>query len=169
LMPNSDVPVNVTVFNGSADITAHVTFEHGACSVTGCAFDSSKGELVVHPLTCSLTINKNGATVGAEEGFIFSVKGSASNAYCSVVDLTVTVEENGSIKIAGLPIGTYTVTEDAGWSWRYSTSPTITGNGSVELGSSNPDGSVTVTNSLTNDKWLAGDAYVKNKYDSASN
>lgn len=171
LMPNSDVPVNVTAIsaNGIAytdAMLAAVTFVNGENSH---AANVAGSEFKVTPLTCSLTIKKSGATVGAKEGFIFSVKGSNSNAYCSAVDLTVTVKENGSIKIAGLPIGNYTVTEDTGWSWRYSTTPTITGNVSVELDSSNPNGSVTVTNSLTNYKWLAGDAYVKNKYDSASN
>ena len=49
-------------------------------------------------------------------------------------------------------MGTYTIKENAGWSWRYKAD-----NGSAAtLNATNPAGSITCTNKLDTDKWLNG-------------
>lgn len=71
---------------------------------------------------------------------------------------TVVINGNGSVTITGLKVGSYTVTELTAWSWRYrpdSLSQTI----DVKPNMSN----VVFSNSRSNQKWLGGDAYVKNE------
>ena len=53
-----------------------------------------------------------GTIVDPEQTFIFHVVGEE-------IDLRVYVKGAGSININGLPRGTYTVTEETQWSWRY--------------------------------------------------
>ena len=64
----------------------------------------------------------------------------------------VTVWGNGTETLVELPIGTYTVEEDTGWSWRFTGS-----NGSAAtLSAQNPTGSITATNEMRNPYWLNG-------------
>ena len=65
------------------------------------------------------------------------------------------------MKITGLPLGTYNVTEETGWSWRYQ-SVSISNNGSVNLTKDSDTATVTVTNSNKNTSLLDGNAYVQN-------
>jgi len=59
---------------------------------------------------------------------------------------------NGNVTIYELPVGTYTIAEDTGWSWRYNA-----GNGgSAELTANNPTGSITCANTKVNNFWLNG-------------
>ena len=107
----------------------------------------------------SLTVKKSGwSSVDANQGFIFRVTSTALvNTNHPAVDMYVTVQGNGSVTIYDLPIGTYTVTEESGWSWRYSSDGAKT----AEV---DEDGAeVTVTNSRTNGHWLSGSAFVINK------
>mgnify|MGYP000283646624 FL=1 len=64
--------------------------------------------------------------------------------------------------IKGLKIGTYTVTEVTGWSWRY----TPDGNGKTITLQPAQTNEVTFANTRSNDKWLGGDAYSQNKFGS---
>ena len=75
--------------------------------------------------------------------------------------MKVTIEGNGSVTIKGLKIGTYTVREETGWSWRYGTTQPdpIT----LEAGKTN---TVTFTNNRNEVKWLNGCAYALNKFGS---
>ena len=73
----------------------------------------------------------------------------------------VSVKDNGTVKITGLPLGTYTVTEETDWSWRYQ-SVSISNNGSVNLTKDSDTATVTVTNSNKNTSLLDGNAYVQN-------
>ena len=165
-MPNQDVPVNVTaVKNDTVEIPLDkVTFVNG----TSHAGSANEPEFTIHPLTCSLTITKDMATGSAlfdeNDSFIFTVTGSG-NTYANAVDLKVVINGTGTTKIVGLPIGTYTVTESdgpTGWSWRY----TASGEGDVTLGktSETDDGSITITNTLTINKWLSGSSYAVNTW-----
>ncbi len=103
----------------------------------------------VYVKTCTLTITKQGSQ-DDNQGFIFKVRGPKA--------FTVSVQGNGSVTIAGLPIGSYTVTED-GWSWRYSAD----GQKTAELTPTAPAGSVTVNNALQKLYLLDGSAYAQNK------
>ena len=64
----------------------------------------------------------------------------------------MTVWGNSTETLVELPIGTYTVEEDTGWSWRYSAN----NGGSAALTAQNPAGSITCTNTKTKDQWLNG-------------
>lgn len=102
----------------------------------------------VYVKTCTLTITKQGSQ-DDNQGFIFKVTGPKA--------FTVSVQGNRSVTIAGLPIGSYTVTED-GWSWRYSADREKT----AELTPTAPAGSVTVNNALQNLYLLGGSDYAQN-------
>lgn len=112
---------------------------------------------VVHPKFCTLTINKSVAkTYSNNDSFIFNVVGKGNVPYNAQVVIT----GNGSAILTGLPVGNYTVTEDTGWSWRY------TCDGSTKLtvlSSANANDSVTITNKLDDNKYLGDETYVINK------
>lgn len=102
----------------------------------------------VYVKTCTLTITKQGSQ-DDNQGFIFKVTGPKA--------FTVSVQGNRSVTIAGLPIGSYTVTED-GWSWRYSAD----GEKTAGLTPTAPAGSVTVNNALQKPYLLGGSDYAQN-------
>ena len=100
-----------------------------------------------------LTITKSGAEdIDENQSFIFTVTGP-NNFSAKVV-----IQGNGSVTIKGLKIGTYTVTEDTGWSWRY-TLKNKTQNITLQPAGKNE---VTFINSRSKGKWLGGDAYNHN-------
>ena len=97
-----------------------------------------------------LTITKSGAEdIDENQSFIFTVTGP--NDFSA----KVVVQGNGSVTIKGLKVGTYTVTEDTDWSWRYTPQNRTQ---SIEL---NPavTNTVTFVNTRSKGKWLGGDAY----------
>lgn len=138
-----DIAVDVTVKIGSADVTDKTTFVHTKCGGTTCT-DPANGKFWIHVKTCQLTITKNG---GAEnEPYVFTVKKNG-------VDYTeVTIVGNNNVTIYELPVGTYTIEENTGWSWRYSAN----NGGSAALTAQNPIGAITCTNTLKNNYWLNG-------------
>ena len=88
--------------------------------------------------------------------------------------MTVTVHGNGSTIIDGLVIGnTYTITEKTDWSWRYkfltwehkknssdtAVTERTTNGAQITLGL---DGTITFTNTRSEEKWLDGDSYKVN-------
>lgn len=100
-----------------------------------------------------LTITKSGAEdIDEYQSFIFTVTGP-NNFSAKVV-----IQGNGSVTIKGLKVGTYTVTEDTDWSWRYTPqnrTQSITLNPAVT-------NTVTFVNTRSKGKWLGGDAYKLN-------
>ena len=71
----------------------------------------------------------------------------------------VTIQGNGTETLVELPIGTYTIEEDTGWSWRY----TANNGNSAALTAQNHTGTITCTNTKTKDTWLNGfSAVVRN-------
>ena len=102
-----------------------------------------------------LTIIKEGAeSIDSDQTFLFNVVGTSDAT--KHISLTVAIVGNGSTKITGLPVGQYTITEDAGWSWRYSAN-----SASVEL---NENKSVTITNKRNIVKWLDSNFNVANRF-----
>lgn len=146
-----DIAVDVTVKIGNTDVTTHTTFQHTNCAGKTCTVPAGE-EFLLHVKTCNLTIIKAG-NVDENEGFIFNVTGPDN------MQFTVSVKGNGTAMISGLPIGKYSVTEDTSWSWRYTASVSPA---SVELSSTNPSSTVTVTNTKGNSGWLGGEAYAQN-------
>ena len=100
-----------------------------------------------------LTITKSGAEdIDENQSFIFIVTGP--NDFSA----KVVIQGNGSVTIKGLKVGTYTVTEDTDWSWRY-TPKNKTQNITLQPAGKNE---VTFINSRSKGKWLGGDAYNHN-------
>ena len=143
----ADVPVKADVKIGGVDVNDYTTFEHQACDpACGWETPTKPGDpaFLIHINTCTLNITKqNGA---GDESYVFDVYKD------SVKYSEVTVWGNGTETIVELPVGTYTITENTGWSWRYA--PTYSGG--VTLGEDNPEGTITCTNSIQNNYWLNG-------------
>ena len=160
-----ETKVNVTVKIGGNDVTQYVTFAHEDCTFDGCQFDPGECEFIVHIKSFDLTITKTGCEVIDEnQSFIFTVTGS--NGFT----MQVVINGNGSKTIKGLPSGTYTVTEDTNWSWRYEpdeVSKTVTAaniqNGKATVNFSN-DRAEESDGTGTDWKWLNGSAYTENKF-----
>ena len=146
IVPKDDVTITVKLMNGEEQITDAVVTT--TCSL-GCDESRTDGTYIVHVKTATLKITKAG-NVGATEGFIFNVSGPQS--------FRVSVQGNGSVTITGLPLGTYTVTEEEGWSWRY----TAEDQGSAELTKDKPEGTVIIQNKKDKPYLLDGSDYAQN-------
>lgn len=117
---------------------------------------------VVHPKFCTLTVNKEVAKLyGANDSFIFNVVGEGNIKY----EAKVVINGAGSATLTGLPVGSYTVTEDIGWSWRYTCDSSTK---STVLSSAKDKDSVTITNKLDDNKYLGNETYVINKCESST-
>ena len=103
----------------------------------------------------TLTIRKEGwQNIDENQSFLFDVTGP--NGFHK----RVVINGNGSVTIKGLKIGTYTVTEVSGWSWRYTPD---SAEKQVTLKAAG-ENNVTFTNARSNIKWLDGNAYSKNVF-----
>lgn len=142
-----DVPVAATVKIGIENVNEHTTFVHQDCT-TACGWETpatpGAPAFLIHIQTCTLNITKQGGA--ADESYVFDVFKDG------VKYSEVTVWGNGTETLVELPIGTYTISENTGWSWRYSAN----NGGSAALTAQNPTGSITCTNTKTNDQWLNG-------------
>lgn len=142
-----DVPVSATVKIGTENVNEHTTFVHQDCT-TACGWENpatpGTPAFLIHIQTCTLSITKQG---GADnESYVFDVLKDGEK-YSEV-----TVWGNSTEKLVELPIGTYTISENAGWSWRYSAN----NGGSAALTAQNPTGSITCVNTKNNNQWLNG-------------
>lgn len=133
-----DISVDVSVKIGTDDVTDETSFVHTKCDET--CTDPANSKFWIHIKTCTLSITKqNGAN---DESYVFDV-------YKDGVKYSeVTVWGNGTETIVELPVGTYTIVENTGWSWRYSAN----NGGSAALTAQSPTGSITCTNTKTNDQ-----------------
>ncbi len=146
----TDTYVNATVTIGGVDVTGFTTFVHEPASDSG--FNPAQGEFIVFVKSCALTVCKAGAADDTDT-FVFTVKNDSG------LELTLSIQGNGSQTIVGLPIGRYTVTEKSNWSWRYTAdSP------SIVLSCEHSSDEVTITNQVTNNRWLAGDSWAANLF-----
>lgn len=143
-----DLPVKATVNIGTDDVTSYTTFLHETCTVDGCKWNneitSGNPAFLIHIKTCTLRITKQGGA--DDESYVFDV-------YKDGVKYSeVTVWGNSTETLVELPIGTYTISENAGWGWRYSAN----NGGSAALTAQNPTGSITCVNTKNNNQWLNG-------------
>lgn len=149
-----DVPVKATVKIGDTDVTEYTTFQHQDCN-PACGWEkpTTAGDpaFLIHIKTCTLTITKIG---GAEnEPYVFNICKDGEK-YSEV-----TIVGNGTETLYELPVGTYTIQEDTGWSWRFI--PTNSAK-EVKLSPTQNEGSITCTNKKDKDKWINGFSDVKN-------
>lgn len=144
----NDVPVKVGVKIGNEDVTAYTKFVHTDCA-SDCGWTTlnpANGDpaFLIHIKTCTLSITKAGGA--SDETYVFDVyKDGAKYS-------EVTIQGNGTEKLVELPVGTYTIQEDTGWSWRF-TADNGTG---AELNRTTPTGEITCTNTKTTNQWLNG-------------
>ena len=138
-----DVPVAATVKIGTENVNEHTTFVHQDCTGKTCTLPDGS-HLWIHIQTCTLNITKRGGA--ADESYVFDVLKDG------VKYSEVTVWGNGTETLVELPVGTYTISENAGWSWRY----TANNGGSAELKAQSPNGSITCVNTKNNKQWLNG-------------
>ena len=162
-----DTPVKVTVKIDETDVTAHTTFKHDPCDFVGCNWNELYAEgkrehgnahFIVHVKSFDLTIKKEGwKDIDENQSFVFRVtKNDDSNFSMDVV-----IHGNDSVTIKGLKPGTYTVTEEIGWSWRY------TPDGVKTISKENvQNGKATVTFNNTREKikWLNGSTWCENSW-----
>ncbi len=146
----ADTYVNAAVYLNAEDVTGYTAFVHKAAP--GSEFDPAKGEFIVFVKSCMLTVSKAGAADDTDT-FVFTVKNDSG------LELKISMQGNGNQTISGLPVGHYTVAEVPSWSWRYTA-----GSESVNLSREHSNGTVTVNNRVTNNRWLAGDSWAANLF-----
>ncbi len=140
----TDIPVHVAVGIGDQDITEFVTYKHKDC-VPDCGFNAAEQAFLLHVRTCQLTVHKQGGAAG--EPYVFYLDRNGER----YTELTIT--GNGTETIYELPVGNYTLAEDADWAWGYADIQVGPG---VQLGSTNPSGEITCTNAGRLPQWLSG-------------
>ena len=142
-----DVTMPVGQTQTQTNVNAHTTFKHAPCtgeSAWTVPAISGDPAFLLHVKTCTLNITKQGGA--ADESYVFDVLKDGKK-YSEV-----TVWGNGTETLVELPVGTYTISENTGWSWRY----TANNGGSAELKAQSPNGSITCTNTKNNNQWLNG-------------
>ncbi len=158
----TDVGVAVAVMINETPVTDSVRFKHTDCAGTTCTVPADC-KFVLHVKTCSLTISKTVTGKGADpnQTFVFNVMKDGKAV------TTVVLKDGDSKKITGLPVGSYTVTEDTNWSWSFTAEKN---NQKVTLGRAdpetnvNPTAKVSVTNTFTQKNWLTSIADVINTW-----
>ena len=161
-----DTYVKVTVTSdkdtATTKISDAVTFVHTKdTDFPGCSFDPAQGQFIVHINVFDLTIKKTakaGTTIDPNQTFVFKVK---NNDNGKTMEIVITGEGQKTVK--SLPMGSYTITEDTGWSWQYHpTADTQT------ITVSETSKTVTFENEKTPTNWFTSIADVINKWVSAT-
>jgi len=113
---------------------------------------------VFKPALVDLTITTTGSEDSDNQVFIFTIVGNPDDENLTNISMQIMVEGDRTVRIEKLPIGSYTITELTGWSWRYA----------VEFKERNrvlndPEQVLdfTYTQIDRNPYWLSGDSFVK--------
>lgn len=142
-----DAKVKATVSINGTDVTQYTTFQHQDCD-PACDWETpdTAGDpaFLIHIKTCRLNITKAGGE--ENESYVFDVCKDGEK-YSEV-----TIWGNGTETLYELPVGTYTIRENTGWSWRFTPSYSA----AAELSAAQDKGELTCTNKLDTDKWLNG-------------
>lgn len=105
---------------------------------------------VTNRCRADLTIRKTGAAeIDGDQSFIFSVSDHTGTL------AEVAIVGNGSATVKDLPLGEYTVSEAASWSWRYDAADQTA---DLTAGST----SVTIENKRGREHWLDGSTHCQN-------
>lgn len=130
-----------------ADVTAYTAFAHQNCASKSCALPQN-AQFLLHVNTCTLTVTKTGGTAG--EPYVFTVYKDGA-AYTQL-----TITGSASTVLYELPVGTYTIAEDAGWSWRDTAVYSYSSTGEAVLSARTPSGSAQCANTRQTDMWING-------------
>ena len=158
----TDFGVAAAVKIGETDVTANTTFQHTSCEGKTCTLPDGTAFLC-HVNTCSLTISKTVTGQNNGQSFVFTVKDANGN-----VITTVAVKGGASKTITGLPIGTYTVTEDTQWSWQYNLTSGNDVTKELKANAAEDHAAADFTNEYKGTNWLTSIADVINKWVSAA-
>ncbi len=154
----ADLPDGTQYTVTEAEVAGYTTTKSGDTGTIG-ANTTQTAAFVNAYVGAPLTITKAG-TVDATDSFIFTVKGTETAT--DGVDMKVVITGAGTVTIANLPLGTYTVTEDTAWSWKYTANQT-----SASVTVDADGGSVTFTNTKT-EKWLNDESSIHNDFSTDS-
>lgn len=167
---NAESKVQVTAVKTADNKTIdleNVTFYRNTCTFAGCGHTGGEVDMtkesrinfIVHMKTCDLVITKKVSNQeNAADTFVFTVTGP--NGFSK----TVVINGAGSVTLADLPIGTYTVTEDTAWSWRYNCTDFT-----IEKAITPSDNAFNFTNTFNpGSKWLTDTSYAKNPFGTTS-
>lgn len=157
-----DFGVAAAVKIGETDVTANTTFKHTPCEGKTCTLPDGTAFLC-HVNTCSLTISKTVTGQNNGQSFVFTVKDANGN-----VITTVAVKGGASKTITGLPIGTYTVTEDTQWSWQYNLTSGNDVTKELKANAAEDYAAADFTNEYKGTNWLTSIADVINTWISGS-
>ena len=169
-----DTPVKVTVtmklLGVDEDISSVVTFKRLACSFDGCTWKSDgivastadRVNFIVHIKSFDLVITKTGRQgIDENQAFVFRVQGPDVDMYVTIRFDNDSATSN-SVTIKGLKVGKYTVTEQTGWSWRYTPTAgtkTFTPNSAIY--------EVKFDNNRNKTLWLNGCSWAVNNWGSS--
>lgn len=109
-------------------------------------------DFTVFVKTGTLIISKSGGN--PDEKYIFNIKKDGKHY------MSVTVNGENSVTVTNLPKGSYTVTEDVDWSWRWKC--TFEKN-TADIDLENQKDELSFNNNLNNNKWLNDYDYKVNK------
>ena len=161
-----DTPVKVTVKIGDTVVNEYTKFNHADdCTFDGCKWGKDGFEdchFIVHVKSFDLTIQKEGwEEIDENQSFVFEVKKDDGSFSMDVV-----IHGNESVTIKGLKPGTYTVTEETGWSWRYTLAGVSQQVNPATAKEKDENGAVLVTFTNTREKikWLNGGAWCENRW-----
>lgn len=106
----------------------------------------------------SITISKIGEDIEPNQVFVYKIEGKT--AYLDTeISLSFTIVGEGSVTVADIPNGKYTVTEVSACSWRYSATDGKTSEevslGAVDGASHSYAHTCVFTSERTNNKWLS--------------
>lgn len=87
-----------------------------------------------------------------QQSTVFTIKNDAG------FEMQVAIVGNETVTIKNIPVGTYTVTEDTNWSWRYTPKKN---NQSVQVKATG-ENKLSFANERVNKSWLSGDSFCKN-------
>ena len=154
-------PVDEKWVDTASKLTPDKTKNYGTEAEPVMGYEAATYYAKFEATTGDLKIIKTGYTadnadLDRNQSFLFYIKGD-NDFY-----MEVAINGKGSVTIKDLPAGEYTVTEKTDWSWRYtpddaSQKKTVTGGTIAE---------VTFNNNRTAEKWLDGNAYCKNEWQS---
>ena len=155
VLKESNMKVKKVKANG-ADVTANT------------AFDSSTADFKIGINTFDLVINKTvDGNNAIDQVFIMAVKDAEGKTFNVTITPSDFENKTATKTVKGLYCGmNYTVAEDENWSWRY------TADNAAQVVSEASNGAVktaNITNTITNNKWLSGQAIARNTFSTVWN
>ena len=173
-------------YNYSVDIT------NGDTTVTGQPQTTESGKEIAYVFTNTYTMQTTPLTINTEistklftdgtkpeQGgtVLYRIKGVSGDLLTQHIDLQVSAKSNSDgtiapVKINGLPVGEYKVTQEKAWIWRDTlstvdsnvTNPTLVDN-TLSFTLPKQDGNyLTFNDEITYNKWVDGNSYIENKF-----